>query len=531
LKPRVSLSLYSPSRRETSQLIECEMFSTKDAGTGLHAPVVVRVARSFQFLQVEVEANVGARARALHSGQNENFQARGSSLTLIVPLESDLEVHSLSILIDTEFAIWFIVEVCHFYQFDKNRAAYLLAAKWPFWSYRHQLDSWRSLFSTPSGRVPYADFYPRRLSLGLTANALEQRVLFYQAALRLLQKISRARKGELLADFASTERSGVDVAATIQLLKANPKFLVEKPGGPIRIRGAFYTTLFQEFGLQDNRRTDLSVVAALLAHIRHQAGRTDLPVISLELLERSRMLIRNLSDVWREHPRKQEIRDFLSAEMSSLVGERIKSEMAQLLALIKLGFERREHNADGFGGLPLGKRDFNIFEDLVYAGICLALGYQREIIQKRPVKMFGLRHHVIDVNGIDGASHLNKVLKGWRKTSAQRADYEPDFVVLYNGTIPLIVDAKFRIGGSMEEIAESGALKEVQAYLDEFSLASAIIVVPLIPSSLTLPSPQFQIIEGQSGSVHKRICVVEMPDCSDATFHANFREALRACAV
>jgi hypothetical protein len=103
-------------------------------------------------------------------------------------------------------------------------------------------------------------------------------------------------------------------------------------------------------------------------------------------------------------------------------------------------------------------------------------------------------------------------------------------VVLYDGRKPVVIDAKFRLPKFFYNIVESRAVAEIQAYLDEFSLPSAVIVVPLIPGVLNGSMGPFEIIQGREHPAAKAICVVEMPSFNDERFQGNIVKAINFCA-
>jgi hypothetical protein len=122
---------------------------------------------------------------------------------------------------------------------------------------------------------------------------------------------------------------------------------------------------------------------------------------------------------------------------------------------------------------------------------------------------------------------------GWRDGSIQPANYEPDLIILHKGTTPVIVDAKFRCGGSEDEFVAGDAAKEIQAYMDEFGRRSAIAVVPLIPRNRLTGDTCFrEIVTDTTHLRHpKAMYVVELNPIRPQQFYNDFSNAFSACAA
>src|ERR1039458_473965 len=101
----------------------------------------------------------------------------------------------------------------------------------------------------------------------------------------------------------------------------------------------------------------------------------------------------------------------------------------------------------------------------------------------------GTQHDLIPVNVFGGQAAMATILQGWRDQSVLPSAYLPDFILHFNRQTPILIDAKFRVGRTLAEPCSKDGFKEVQAYLDEFGLIGAIILVPSIPSSLAAGQP------------------------------------------
>lgn len=73
---------------------------------------------------------------------------------------------------------------------------------------------------------------------------------------------------------------------------------------------------------------------------------------------------------------------------------------------------------------------------------------------------------------------------GWRDNSLSPSRYQPDLVVQNEAGRHLIIDAKFRRSDEEQRIASSSSIRDVQAYMQEYSLNRAVILVPYVPNDV-----------------------------------------------
>ncbi len=181
-------------------------------------------------------------------------------------------------------------------------------------------------------------------------------------------------------------------------------------------------------------------------------------------------------------------------------------------------------------GLLSGVRDFDLFEWAVFRYIAQAIGYKESELSVRRPYFRSKPHHILNCNVEGASSHRKRLLPGWRDNTIQPSDFRPDVVVIYEGTVPILVDAKFRCGSSDKECVPGDAVKEIQAYMDEFGRRSAILVVPLIPYNLIRGDRGYKAINASFDSTRKAIFVVELNPMGIARFQEDFLEALKQCA-
>jgi hypothetical protein len=162
--------------------------------------------------------------------------------------------------------------------------------------------------------------------------------------------------------------------------------------------------------------------------------------------------------------------------------------------------------------LTNGFKDADLFEWSCFSAICNVLAGDLVALKNGHAAINAGRYILVNTNRPGGLAITKKMLPGWRDSSVMPSGYKPDFIVAENAKNFVVpIDAKFRVGASLEVPCSADSVKEVQAYLDEFGLNGAIILVPAIPFSLASGDAKTYAIkiEGCVLGRTRRIWVVE----------------------
>jgi hypothetical protein len=234
-----------------------------------------------------------------------------------------------------------------------------------------------------------------------------------------------------------------------------------------------------------------------------------------------------LASVRKPRVRNVELSAWVQQRPQTQVGKNLKALLLQNLSLVKTAARRTEEGVVGLQGLHLGFRDFELFEWSCCEAICDAIGVERDPTKLAQARLVGTQHDLIPVNVFGGQAAMATILQGWRDQSVLPSAYLPDFILHFNRQTPILIDAKFRVGRTLAEPCSKDGFKEVQAYLDEFGLIGAIILVPSIPSSLAAGQPNALsvLITGNQKGSGRRVWIIEY-----APELGGFDEALLAAA-
>lgn len=102
---------------------------------------------------------------------------------------------------------------------------------------------------------------------------------------------------------------------------------------------------------------------------------------------------------------------------------------------------------------------------------------------------------------------------------------------MLDGKLPVILDAKFAISWSEELPLPSGPVKEVQAYLDEFDLPGAVLIIPKVINETFTVAGQVKVI-GKTRSGKERLLIgVPMQDPSSHASQQALKSAVDTIAA
>lgn len=153
------------------------------------------------------------------------------------------------------------------------------------------------------------------------------------------------------------------------------------------------------------------------------------------------------------------------------------------------------------------------------------MGFTEEEVFSSPGLLRARDIQLANGNTTAGLKFFSEKVASWRYDSIQRSQYHPDAFVFYQGR-PVIIDAKFRLPDSVEQVADSSGIKDIQAYMNDFGLNTAVMVVPKILNQAVVGSGGYASIEGGGN----RINVVEMQDSDDPLTQRNLKNAIEDAA-
>lgn len=498
-----------------------EAFALK---SGLAAPERLELRSSFASLALLIE---GARAEVAHllvDGKVAKLQRLGNALVSRVQLCNDLEEHRIAFVQVPEFAFTIDVSVTHEYRvgpLDKQ----MLVSKWSKDSFEREFIRFQKLFS-PQQQIKYDEF-SRGMKFG-SSDSLNSTLV--QLVGQLAELLRSTRPNDFRADFAIKVAAGLDKDAVLTYVKDDPRRLTQDPNGSIRFGGLAYTTDIDVRHLAPSARVDVGALVALLEECSSMLVRSNAPAVVPVLLRHTVAELR-----WRYRVRgyvsSQDIHSLLTRRMHAARN----SELQNLLRLLVACAAQRvgRDSADqSLLWLKQGIRDFDLFELSTYYLVARAFGFSDE--QGRSAKPFLSDGTVSVLNGnrLGGLAQFRAAVSGWREATGQPSDYHPDIVVMLPGRLPVILDAKFSMGGLEGHPLASDSLKEVQAYLDEFDLPGAILLVPKVLNLASLNASGYVELLGKNRSGQNRLIIgVPLQDPEDQATQNAVRTAVQQVAA
>lgn len=492
---------------------------------GLERVEKVHWCRSFGVLVLAINGPLARSARMLVNGSERRLFPLGGAVTGRIALETDLVFQRISVICPPALAVTVDVTVEHVY-FPKGLAGGVGLSKWQSGTFHRELSKYRTLFDRGNQQAVRNDEQARGVSAGSDSDS--ERLLF-QVLGRINSLLAGVSFSEALSDFASPVPGDFDRDGILAALKSNHHYLTEDTNGSILVSGKSHTTTLNRRLLTKSGKVNMSPVASLLyacvAALRSSAAPATAQYMLASTVDEMQHRFSCKTDA-----SEQEQDATLARDMRSPFGVALQTQLRMLLALI-FGFVARDPIDQGLLWLERSIRDFDVFQASVYACCAKSLGF----LQTEIATSIGVLEKddilIVDANTSAGFKRFSESISGWRSSSLQSSDYRPDTFVIFDGA-PILIDAKFRLPPSANLVADPDALKEVQAYLDEFGLCSAVVVVPRILSQKHLNTDGLAVIEGRSLTGRaKRLIVLELQDSDDPTTQSRMKKAVELAAL
>lgn len=479
---------------------------------GLEERVEVRSLESFGYVTLEVDDPLGSGPHILVNGRTAELHRVGGAWQTRMELKTDLAFMRIAIIGHASTALTIDLEVEHHYLISKE-----WVVKWPRNVFENELSKYEPLFASSEQVAVNVD----RLNAGVRLDGdADATTLLPQIIGRIESHLQGVSDAAILEDFFVERAGGVDRMAVLTGLKENPRLLMADDSGSIRVGGKRYTTGLNSRMLARSAQIDCSEIISLLAACAAISTTSDLPISVYAML---RNLVTSLDERFpnqRQGP--EDIDRVITRPMHSLFGTQIQ-DLLRLLVSILLHEVGRTRKQDRLMWLKRSILDRDVFQTSVFACSARALGFTHaDIISssggvlKRPDGTV-----VADANRSAGLAVFRGATNSWRKNTIQPSDYRPDTFIIAEG-VPIIIDAKYRLPASSDLVANSEGLKDVQAYMDDFGLRSAIVLVP----RLLFSTAGTARIEGKE----KTIFVVELQDSDDYQTQARLKASILAAA-
>lgn len=464
---------------------------------------VVSIALSQTVLVLRV---TGRKASVLIDGQNWPLSVFANVATARILLEDDIEHHTISCAVGGSHVLYVEVEVERLRDYGG-----FSAPKWNKKQVSTAFDRYKSNGAKRAQSRSSFDLAPRWVGQQKTKVADEEILQsLHFAAARFGTLCGKLTRADLLPDYAASQAREIDFDATRDLLRRHPAWMARTADGPIEISGHKYSTTQVILRESSTIHLDLSLptlVASECVRLARSSSRTS---AAAEMLSGGVFRLGKLARLRKSNVRDAQFIAWARRQPRTDAAGMLKALLLQNLNLAKAAADRAHEGLTGIQGLNLGFRDFDLFEWSCCQALCDALQMQQQPL-KLASTMSGPRHDLIAVNYPGGAASMARVLRGWRDASLLPSGYLPDFILHLRRETPILIDAKFRVGSIVTDPCSKDGFKEVQAYLDEFGLVGAIILVPSIPASLAAGQPHTLgvSIQGDQNGRGRRVWVVE----------------------
>ena len=467
-------------------------------------------------------------AAVIRNGAHWHSKRVGSMLAAQFLLTDDIEQHSIACVVAGSYGFAAQLDLLVYRSWRTLHGAQFQAPKWNMSTAAKELE--RYLDSRPK-------LAQQRSSLDRTYRALasdpgsrrESIQMLHDAAVTFCEFLGRQKRGVLLRSFSEAINNGIDQDATLESLRQHPSWLVERVNGPISFHGRTYTTPFIAPAQSQSLRLDLSVPMRIIDGAAGSLDHSPDLLTSKLLLKGGLNQLSTLNQV-RRRVTASEILTWSGIDLPEIEASRLRTLVVRIARLSQLLSSRTQRQVGGLSGLNASFRDFDLFEWSTFAAIGAALGAANDPTSLNKTELSGTESTLINVNKEGGAERVRTLLPGWRDSSAMPAHFLPDYIVKYKNRVPIPVDAKFRVADRIDAPCSAESVKEVQAYLNEFGLSGAVIVVPMIPQSIVASADSMALaITGQIKGSENRIWVVEN-DPSINGFERAFNRALEDIA-
>lgn len=450
----------------------------------------------------------GHSAAALRNGAHWPFQRFGSTLISQFFLTDDIEQHTIACVVAGVYGFSAQLSVLVQRHWAPLEGGAFQAPKWSEFTAIRELDRYLQSRPKSAQHRSHLDGTPRALS-SESASRRETIQALHNATIGLCTFLTTQRRSVLLRSLAEIVDDGIDQDATLEALRQHPSWLVERVSGPISVGKKTYTATFVAPDQTQSSRLDLSVPKRIIGSaLQSLADDPDLLTSKL-LLEAVQLQLSRLNQV-RRRVTNADISTWVSRDLTDKEPARLRTLILRVARLCTLVSSRTQPQRGGLSGLSNSFRDFDLFEWSVFAAIGSAIGAPTDSVSLEKTVLRGTQSTVINVNKTGGAALARELLPGWRDNSIMPAEYLPDFIVKYRDGVHIPVDAKFRVARTFGAPCSPDSLKEVQAYMNDFGLNGAVIIVPMIPASVAaFGGAHSELISGQINGREYRIWVVE----------------------
>lgn len=452
------------------------------------------------------------------SGETVHPRSIGSVYEFRLKLKRDLMFHRIAVVTPPFFSTTVDLHIEHHYV-PKGWTGEKGVAKWSLERFKSELNKYGPWF-TESNQNTYL---PDEISKGFGAGVDASLQLLPQVIGQLELSLATVRQDEAVTDFCLTTDGEFDIEAILAEIKQNPERLTAAEFGSIHFKGRRYSTTLNQRRSRSSQKLDFSDVCGVLTYCAGALRKTTAPAALSMVLQASSVALKE------NFPFKgagsQDFGNVLSRNMRSPFGSQLQLNLRLLVALINK-LAAREKRDLSLLWLTQAIQDIDVFERSVFACCAKAFGFTHEevISCDGVLKKQGLT--VADTNLKVGMNELEQKLTSWRKDSIQPSEYHPDTYVLVDDK-PVIIDAKFRMPESIALVTEPGGIKDVQAYMHDFSVKSALIVVPLLLAAPNIFSDGIECIEGGGHSIY----IVAMQNSDDVASQARLKLAIQLAAA
>jgi hypothetical protein len=444
-----------------------------------------------------------------------------------VPLTHDFERHLVTCTVGSRFAVTLSAVRERQVAFKKKGGEEILLSKWTPAQLRDALNEWRG-FQRANGRGEWTRAGRDETGRALVARQGHQgdaddRQSLHEACLRLASLAGSLRRQDLLPEYGRRDQPELDLHGTLQGLKSNPRLLLRSERGPIRIGADRFTTRSLVWTERAGGALDLQVPIHLLRVATGGAAQAKAAGSAMLIAGTIARLAELQGAVPRRRVGQSDVDAWRMEPPASKRSARFRDLVQQVLALAMHRARRAEEQPGALKGLDTNFTDFHLFQWWCARELCRAFGADlTALVRSGQVSApGGLRLSCPDWGGAAA------VPSGWRDASPMRSDYRPDFVIEREGA-RAILDAKFRMGATLDQPCSADSVKEVQAYMEEFGLSAAGILVPCIPGRVARGEAGLrrEVIEGALGTRSRRIVVAECAPVDDVDCLANLKGAV-----
>lgn len=474
---------------------------------GLDSIQLVKIQRSFVTLVLEVRHPT---AQVMVDGEDAVVHRVADVLQVRISVDRDIEFHRISILAGLGCALVLDIEVEHHYLWATAAGA-VAAPKWSVDRFKTELSKSREYFEPAQTYLSMPEDSYQDINAGEPEHVYE---VLPQVISRLEQLLVYTPPAVIAQDFHRLHPGEIDKNAILTAIKSQRDRLEIQPQGPISLAGKQYGTSLTLRSQRASSSPYVDEVANLISWCASTLKGTGAYVGAFDMLRNLLIEVETLYRV-RDLGGSFEV-SLLSREMRSDFGRRLQSQLNVLVAIIRRIASKSAIDS-GLLFLRSMPRDFDVFERSAYSACvkALALPGANTASADKPIS-------VIDGNSSLLESVLDVRLKSWRRHSLQPSNFRPDVVAVI-GDATVVIDAKFRISTSKNQPVSPEAVKEVQAYLDDFGLRAAVIITPKISGSGGSPA----VIAGE----RRRIFAVEMQDSDDPNMLLTLSQVLREAAT